>query len=74
MLALSAGARLFSHMPTCARTGMCKALLKMSDCCVPDTQQVPDTLAPEIVNVTATGQSYITFNFKNVTTTKTFQV
>lgn len=36
--------------------------------------QVPDKLAGDIVNVTATGQSYISFNFKNVTTTDTFQV
>lgn len=36
--------------------------------------QVPDTLAGDIVNVTATGQSYVEFKFKNVTTTDTFQV
>ena len=36
--------------------------------------QVPDTLAADIVNVTATGQSYVEFKFKNVTTTDTFQV
>jgi hypothetical protein len=36
--------------------------------------QVPDDLAGDIVNVTATGQSYVEFKFKNVTTTDTFQV
>lgn len=36
--------------------------------------QVPDTLAGDIMNVTATGQSYVEFKFKNVTTTDTFQV
>jgi hypothetical protein len=36
--------------------------------------QVPDDLAGDITNVTATGQSYVEFKFKNVTTTDTFQV
>ena len=36
--------------------------------------QVPDELAGDIVNVTATGQSYVEFKFKNVTTTDTFLV
>jgi hypothetical protein len=36
--------------------------------------QVPDTLAGDIVNVTATGQSYVEFKFKNVTMADTFQV
>lgn len=42
--------------------------------CVSWLLQVPDALASQIVNVTATGQSYIAFNFKNVTDTDTFQV